>query len=92
MSPEAGRSTLLVSFFLALAIVSYQEIHDAKVMPRPRRYISAGMVYGILGVLAPFISYQLAGLFGVGMILALVYQHYQSTRTVTDGDSDTVET
>lgn len=92
MTPEAGRRTLLISFFVALVIVSYQEIHDARVMPRPRRYISAGLVYGILGVLAPFISYQLAGLFGVGMILALMYQHYQSTNTVTDGDSDTVST
>lgn len=89
MTPETGRRTLLISFFVALVIVSYQEIHDARVIPRPRRYISAGLVYGILGVLSPFISYQVAGLMGVGMVLALMYQHYQGTKDVTDGDSDT---
>ena len=80
MTPESGRRVLMVSFFLALAILTWQEVRDAKVFPRPRRYISAGIVYGLLGVVAPFISFQVAGLLGVGMILALFYQKYQSTK------------
>lgn len=88
MTPETGRRMLLITFILALAIVTYQEVHDAKLIPRPRRYIGAGVVYGILGVLAPFISYPLAGWFGAGMVLTLVYQHYQSVKPTTDGDSD----
>lgn len=96
ITPEAGRRILLMSFFVALVIVSYQEIHDAQVIPRPRRFVSAGLVYGILGTLAPFISYPLAGLLGVGMVLALVWQHYAGNSTSpVDGDTDsgtTVET
>lgn len=76
MTPQSGRAILLTSFFVALAIVTYQEIHDGGQMPRPKRYFSAGLVYGLLGVAAPFISYPIAGALGVGMVLALVWQHY----------------
>lgn len=76
MNPQSGRVVLLVSFFVAIAIITYQEVHDGSQIPRPKRYISAGMVYGLLGVLAPFVGYPVTGALGVGMVLALIWQHY----------------
>jgi len=88
MTPDTGRRLLLTSFFVSLVIVSYQEVHDAHVIPRPKRYFSAGIVYGILGIIAPIISFQIAGVFGIGMLLALIWMHYDKGTTFIDGDTD----
>lgn len=74
MSEQNGRQLLLGMFFLSLAVVAWDEIKHGGVMPRPRRFIGAGVVFGILGLAAPFISYKLAGIFGAGMLLALMYK------------------
>lgn len=77
MSDETGRRLLTVTFIAAVAMITYLEIHDKQEMPKPARYVGAGVVYGILGIVAPFITYPLAGMFGVGVFLALLYQHYK---------------
>lgn len=89
MNDAKGRQLLVMSFFVAIAMVTWQEVRDAKIVPRPRRYVSAAMVYGILGVAAPVLSYSFAGILGVGMVLALFWQHYNNTSTVRDADVDT---
>lgn len=84
MSPDRGRQILVTTFVLAVCIITYSEIHDQKRMPLPSRYVSAGMVWGILGLLAAFFSPQIAAMFGVGMDLALIYQHYAGSKAASD--------
>lgn len=74
MSESTGRALLLATFFLALAVVSWDEIKHGGVLPRPRRYVGAGVVFAIAGLAAPVIGASTAGVFGAGMVLALLYQ------------------
>lgn len=78
MGEETGRRLLTFTFLAAVVMITYLEIHDKQEMPKPARYVGAGVVYGILGIAAPIISYPLAGMFGVGVFLALLYQHYKT--------------
>jgi hypothetical protein len=89
MNPNTGRRLLVTSFLLAVIMATWSEVHDYKRAPVPSRYVGAGVAYGLLGVLAPFISFELAGLFGVGLLLALVYQHYQTPPGAAEGNAPT---
>lgn len=74
MSEQGAKSLLLTCFLLAIAIVSWDEIKHGGMFPRPRRFIGAGLVFGILGFAAPVISVQVASVLGAGMVLALLYK------------------
>jgi len=74
MSEQTGKAMLLTMFFLAIAIVAWDDIKHGGVWPRPRRFMGAGAVFGILGLVTPFVGAQVTGIFGAGMVLALFYK------------------
>lgn len=76
MSESTGRSILLATFLAALATLTWSEAHKYQVVPRPSRYVGAAVAWGILGFLAPAVSYRLAAMFGIGLYLALLYQYF----------------
>lgn len=81
MNDNTGRQILVASFFGTIAVVVWQEIHFGHA-PRPQRFVSAGLLYGILGVAAPILSYPLASLFGVGIFLTMLYAYYDQSSVV----------
>jgi len=81
MSEDRGREILLITFMFAIGMVTWTEIHVNKTAPRPSRFVGAGMVWGILGLIAPLISYQVVAMFGIGMDLALLYNYYQGVNS-----------
>lgn len=87
VNPQTGRQLLVATFIAAMAMVTWSEVKDYKRTPQPARYVGAGVVYGLLGILAPFISFELAGLFGIGLLLTLLYQHYKSPPADNSGES-----
>lgn len=85
MNPNTGKRLLVTSFLIAVIMVTWSEIRDYKRVPTPQRYVGAGVAYGLLGVTAPFITFELAGLFGVGLLLTLLYQHYKTPPGAAEG-------
>jgi hypothetical protein len=75
MNEDTGRKLLVTSFVFAIIIAAWSEIKEFKRPPQPKRFVGAGVAYGLLGLIAPIISIELAGLFGVGLLLTLLYQH-----------------
>jgi hypothetical protein len=73
MSEDQGKMLLLSTFILVVAIVTWSEIKDNKTFPRPQRYVGAGVVWGVLGLSAPILTYPLAGMIGAATMLALLY-------------------
>lgn len=76
MNERVGRQILLATFIGAVFTLTWSEVGKNKVVPRPARYVGAGMTWGILGLISPIISYRLAAMFGVGLYLALLYQYF----------------
>jgi hypothetical protein len=73
MSEDQGKMLLLSTFILVVAIVTWSEIKDNKTFPRPQRYVGAGVVWGVLGLSAPILTYPLAGMIGAATMLGLLY-------------------
>lgn len=78
MTESQGRQVLLATFLAAIATLTWTEMHLYQTMPRPARYVGAGLTWGILGLLAPVITYRLAALFGAGLYLTLLYQYFNA--------------
>lgn len=78
MSEDAGRKILLATFFAAVATLTWSEMRNYQRWPMPSRYVGAGLTWGILGLLAPVVSYRLASVFGVGLYLTLLYQYFNA--------------
>lgn len=76
MSDEQGKAILSTTAILAIALVVWSELHDNHRLPVPARFVGVGLVWGTLGLVAPFISYPLASAVAAGMLLALYYQHW----------------
>lgn len=76
MSDQQGRALLLGAFIVGLTLIVWDEITVKKVPPRPARFVGVGIAFGLLGLATPVITYKLAGLFGAGFALTLLYQHY----------------
>src|SRR5690348_8503638 len=77
MNDDKGKALLLGCYIFAVALVTWNEIHDNHRVPLPSRYLSAGLVFGTLGLVGPFITYPLAAVIGLGVVVALYYQHWQ---------------
>jgi hypothetical protein len=76
MDEGRAKSILLTTFVLALAILAWTEIYRLHTVPRPVRFVGAGLVWGILGLSAPLISYRVASTMSVAMVIALLYSYY----------------
>jgi hypothetical protein len=81
MSDETGKSLLLTTFVLAIAMLTWSEIAKNHTVPRPQRYVSAGILWSILGLLSPVLTYSLTGLFGMGLFLTLLYSYFKPLPT-----------
>lgn len=73
MTPNSGKTFLIVSFFTSIAIITWQERKNASWWggAHPKRYIGACVAYGMLGIAEPIISPQLAGILGIGLAMGL---------------------
>jgi hypothetical protein len=83
MSDENGHMLLLATFVAAVAMVTWIEVKRNHTVPRPQRYVSAGLLWGILGISSPVLTYSLTGLFGVGILLTLMYTYFRPQATTT---------
>ena len=57
--------------FAAAGIETYLEIRAGHFPPRPFRFVGVALVYGLLGMLS-HLSASLAGVLGLGMLIALI--------------------
>jgi hypothetical protein len=71
-----GRPALLVTFLVAVAMVTWSELKVNHRIPQPQRFVFAGVVWGVLGVVSELGGPELAAVFGLGMVLVLTYQLY----------------
>lgn len=78
MTDDQAKNILFTSFFLCIAIASFDSLKAEHSLPKPRVYLGACMTYGILAFLSPFAP-QLAAMFGAGFLLVKIYQHYNAS-------------
>ncbi len=84
MSDDTDRRILITTFIIAVAFLTWQEIKN-KTVPRPARYVGAGVIWGLLGLLGPVLTYPVASMFSIAMLLVLLYQTLNTTPQVTQG-------
>jgi len=68
-----GRRILVGTFLLTIIVLTWDEIREQKRVPVPRRYVSAGAVYGVLGIVSTLGAPEVAAVFAVGVLLAQIY-------------------
>lgn len=68
-----GRGILIAEYGIAIGMVFWSQYKTNQLLPPPSRMIKASLAYGLLGVAAPFISPQVAGALGAGLLMALIY-------------------
>ena len=59
----------LAAWAITVGTISYHEIHDCKKAPWPPRIIAAGLVFGLLDLVA-LASVELGGVLAIGVVLA----------------------
>lgn len=74
MNERSGRQLLVMSYVVSIAILTWSEIRQYQRWPIPSRYTGANLVYVLLGLATPLIGWELAGVMGSGMLLALMYK------------------
>lgn len=78
-----GQRLIVGTFFLACGIITWNDMKKNSTVPAPYRFIGAGMVYGILATITPFVG-PAAALIGVGYCIVLMYQFFGANLT-TEG-------
>lgn len=76
---------LLVTYFAALAIITWDELKHKQRIPHPENYVRAGIVWAILGVVAEIGAPEVAGIFGLGLVVAMLYVYFQSAQSTVGG-------
>lgn len=71
-----NRYGMFVTFWAAVAIVSYNELRINMRVPHPDRYIKACIVWGLLSVVADLGAPEVATIFAVGLLVAMIYGYY----------------
>lgn len=84
MSDDTGRRLLVSTFLVAVALLTWNEMKVNKVMPRPQRYVGAGVIWALLALLSPVLTYSLSGMFSVGVVLMLLYKNVSSSSGSAD--------
>jgi hypothetical protein len=74
MNDQQGKNLLIACWLIVIGVITWDELHKKKETPVPQRYIHASIGFGLLGLAGYLITFQLAGVFGVGLLLALLYQ------------------
>ena len=85
------RTGLLATWLLALSIIGWDEIKRNNRVPQPQRFIAAGVVWAILGVVADFGAPEIATILGIGFILSMLYTYYNSQQPGAEGTGTTGE-
>jgi hypothetical protein len=80
------RQGLLVSFIAAIGLITWDELKNRQRVPHPERYVSAVIVWFILGLVAELGAPELAGLFGIGLVLTLYYSYYNNGNIYLGGE------
>lgn len=75
MTPINGQRLIVGTFFLACAIIAWNNMKNHGVAPAPYRFIGAGVVYGVLATISPFVG-PAAAVAGVGYVIVLMYQFF----------------
>jgi hypothetical protein len=65
------RNAYLISFALAVTIISYYDVHTCHRLPWPPRIVLTGLVFAMLDLFS-LVSPELAGVIAVGVVLALI--------------------
>lgn len=68
------RFGLLTTFLVAVALIAWTEMRYEQRVPRPERFVFVGLVWATLGIISDLVSPELAALFGVGLVLTLLYR------------------
>lgn len=70
-----GFRVLTGTLFAAIALVTYEEIYKKNRVPHPQSFGHVIIVWSILGVIAELGVPEIAGLFGVGLLLSMAYSY-----------------
>ena len=70
--PKQSHRTIAACWVLGMAIITWQEVKANKDAPIPKYYVGWTATMGILDLAAPIISFQLAGVFAVGLVIGLM--------------------
>ena len=84
------RFGLLITFIIAIGILTWDEIKNQQRVPVPTKYVHAAVVWGILGIIADFGAPEVASVFGLGLVLAMAYGYYNSQHTTTETNVGTM--
>lgn len=68
----------LIAFFVAVGLVTWQEIKCCRDLPWPPRYVYTGLTFGLLDLVS-LADEDLAGVIAIGFVLAIALQLAGST-------------
>jgi len=73
MNETDGMKALMAGFFTCSAIIAWREIKYIGRVPIPGAFVAPMVAYGLLGLLAHFLSPRLAATIGFGLVVGLLY-------------------
>jgi hypothetical protein len=73
------RFGLLATFVSAVAIITWDELKNKQRFPHPEVYVHAAVVWAILGVVSDLGAPDIAALFGLGLLLSMLYIYVKPT-------------
>lgn len=79
-----GQRAIFASFLGCVAIITYREIKTPMEgvplpgMPTPSRFVGAGVAFGLLGLVAEFLSDKIAAVLAIGLFIGLAFQTAQT--------------
>ena len=75
---------LVATFIAAIGILAWDEVNIEKRVPMPSKFVYAGIVWGVLGIVAELGAPEIAFIFAVGILLSMGYVYFQSPRRTVD--------
>lgn len=78
------RFGLLATFIAAISILTWDELKTKQRVPHPEVYIRAAVVWAILGLIGELGVPELASLFGLGLVLSMLYVYVKPTAGGTE--------
>lgn len=69
-----GQRALVATFVICVLLIVWDEVQEVKVFPRPSRFVSAGLVFIVLGIISIVGAPQLAAAFGAAVDISLLYR------------------
>jgi hypothetical protein len=80
-----NRSVIFNSWMIAMAIVSFDEWHNLKILPRPLRLWDTSLFFGMLAMFSVAdVVVPVANAFAIGYTIMLLWQYYQGDITPQD--------